>query len=329
MSTQYITTESDLLKLPKHGITPLSQEEWKRLKPDIHLALIEADHLVSRCSVWQNSLRPEDGKAPAAIGHFEAADSEAGTKILKAACQWLAQRGCQLAVGPMDANTWNKYRLVTYSNGRSPFLLEPSHPTFYVEAWNRAGFEPLVEYHSTEMPPKTEADPRLEKTKSRLQTLGVSIRNLRLDEYERDLGGIYVVSRRAFEPNNFYTPIEEKDFLKIYRPYQDKIDPELVFIAERAGETVGFVFGIPDLSQRVRNETIDTVIYKTIATLPRREFAGLGMWLSHLAHCQAARKGYRKFINALITSQSKLRYAEENETVEFRRYTLFGRLLEE
>ena len=44
--------------------------------------------------------------------------------------------------------------------------------------------------------------------------------------------------------------------------------PDLILMAERAGDLVGFMFAVPDLLQARRGESVDTIILKTMAVDP-------------------------------------------------------------
>jgi len=55
----------------------------------------------------------------------------------------LRAAGCALAAGPVDGDTWHRYRLVTWSDGTPPFSLEPFSPLAAVAAWRGADFTPL------------------------------------------------------------------------------------------------------------------------------------------------------------------------------------------
>jgi len=312
--------------LESREVSGISATEWDRLSPDQHLVLHGGNRLLARCSVWTDTLPEWEGQTPGAIGHFEAVDEESGKEVLEAAVRWLQARGKSLVVGPINRNTWNPYRLVTKSDGRPPFIMEPSHPSFYPDIWKSIGFEPVANYLSAEVPLELPDDPRLERAIRRLRGGGVRIRNLDTKDYENELRRIYSVSCRAFAENFFYTDIGEEDFLTLYAPYRGKLDPGLVFLAEKEGEVVGFLFGIPDLLQAARGEAVDTVVYKTVATLPKRELAGLGLWLSHLGHRAAADLGYRRVIHALITSQSRLGDLKWADVDVFREYSLFAKI---
>ncbi|MDJ1169798.1 hypothetical protein PMG71_10200, partial [Roseofilum sp. BLCC_M154] len=57
------------------------------------------------------------------------------------------------------------------------------------------------------------------------------------------------------------------------------INPEFVLLAEQRKKIVGFLFALPDFCLKQRKLPIDTLILKTVAVLPQRDYAGLGSLL--------------------------------------------------
>ena len=49
----------------------------------------------------------------------------------------------------MNGNTWKKYRVLKYTNGDSPFLLENVNPKSHNEILLKAGFKEMYTYTST------------------------------------------------------------------------------------------------------------------------------------------------------------------------------------
>lgn len=301
----------------------LAPNEWLATRPDVHCLLFDGAVVVARCSVWLHRLPTINGAQPTAIGHFEASCQSTGTAALKATISWIGKKSEGPIIGPINSNTWQKYRLVTDSSGRPPFLLEPSHPEFYVNAWAGAGFRPFAEFHSASMPPQSEEDPRLERVKQRMESVGVRIRNLRIDDYEGELRRLYSVARISFAENLLYTPISEAEFVAMYQPLRANVNPEFVWLAEQEAQCVGFCFCLPDLLQAQGGGKVDSLIVKTLATLPDRDFAGLGLWLTQLAHQRAAEKGFQSVIHALMHPGSRIKHFGKDSMEIFRRYTLY------
>lgn len=305
------------------GLDLLSAEAWQQSKPDVHLLLHAGKEVRAYCSIWMDSLPLVEGMKPAAIGHFEALNPGDGSALLHAATDWITARRDGPIIGPINANTWHKYRLVTETKGRAPFFLEPEHPPFYVDAWKAAGFTPWAEFHSACMPPQIEIDPRMERVSSRLQGAGVYIRQLNKDNYREELKKLYSVARVSFADNLLYTPISEAQFLQLYQPLEGLLRPETIWLAEQKGRCVGFCFAIADLAQAQRGQTVDTLIIKTLATLPDRPYAGLGILLTQTAHQAAAEAGFQSVIHGLMHPASRIKHFGRDAMEIFRRYTLY------
>ena len=80
-----------------------------------------------------------DGARTAALGQFECESAEAGARLMRVVIERLKGEGFGAVLGPMDGSTWGKHRLLVESDGRSPFLMEPSNPAHYVDAFEASG----------------------------------------------------------------------------------------------------------------------------------------------------------------------------------------------
>ena len=88
------------------------------------------------------------GRRTGFIGAIESADEDAADALLTRAEERLRAAGCALAAGPVEGDTWHRYRLVTWSDGTPPFALEPYSPLEASAPWERAGFTALEGYAS-------------------------------------------------------------------------------------------------------------------------------------------------------------------------------------
>ncbi len=294
---------------------------------DAHLWLTEGGQTTGRCSLWWQKTPSLEGLPLGYIGHYAASDEASGQALLERACACLQERGCRRAVGPMDGNTWRRYRFVTDRGIEPPFFMEPQNPASWPLHWTACGFTPLAEYYSALNTGLSKIDPRIARTESRLRESGITIRPLRADQFLEELRRVYAVSAISFQSNYLYTPLEEADFIAQYRQIEKRIDPRLVLLAEREGEPVGYIFAIPDLAQAQRGEAIDTVIIKTVAVLPGRAQAGLGAVLLEKIHHTAHALGYKRAIHALMHETNKSRNLSDHSARTMRRYTLFAKRL--
>jgi GNAT superfamily N-acetyltransferase len=277
--------------------------------------------------LWWTHVPSLAGERLGVIGQFHAASSQGAHAILTKACDELRTRGCSLAVGPMDGNTWRRYRLVTDPGDEPPFFLEPTNPPEWPQWWRESGFESLAEYYSTASDDVTTRDPRLEGVAHRMAAAGIAIRPIDLSRFEAELSCIHDVSVLSFQNNYLYTPLPRDAFVAQYRAVQACVRTELVLLAEQAGKPVGYVFAIPDRAQAQRGEPVTSFIVKTLAVLPGRAYAGLGALLLGRVHDAAHRLGFTRVIHALMHESNNSRNLSAHYAQTIRRYTLFQRRL--
>ena len=314
--------------LATHAALPaFTIEQCEKHGCDAHVALMRDGVAVARTSLWWKHTPEISGERPGIVGHFAAVDETAAKKVLDAAGTELARKGCTTCVGPMDGNTWRRYRLLTERGPEPAFFLEPDNPDEWPGFFHRANFAPLATYFSAMNDDLTVEDPRVARATERLQGDGVQLRKLKPEDFVEELRRIYAVSRAAFEKNFLYSPIGEAEFLAQYEPIRAHVVPELVILAEQEEQPVGFVFSIPDLAQAKRGQRVDTVILKTVAVMPGRRSAGLGNVL--VSQCQQAARtlGFRRVIHALMHESNNSLNLSGRYAKPFRRYVLYARKL--
>ena len=310
--------------------------EWPRLTstelaaqaPDATWLVTKGDAVLARASAWWTVAPPLPGESLGAVGHFAALNREAARLALDAACEALRSRGATLAVGPMDGNTWRRYRLVIDAGTEPPFFLEPTNPPEWPRWFADAGWRRHSEYVSSVNDNLSRVDPAGAAKARGLAERGVVMRELRLDDYDAELRRIYSVARVSFAGAYLYTPIDEDEFVAQYAAAKPAVVPSLVTIAEHDGIPVGFCFCIPDVNERAEGRPMRTAILKTFAVLPG--YTGLGGALADRTHAEASRLGFTRVIHALMhVSNDRSRALSKRIAHEIRRYALFERRVRE
>jgi GNAT superfamily N-acetyltransferase len=315
------------------GVPTVRPEVLDRQHPDALWLLTDTgDNLAARCALWWRDTPPLRGERLGLIGHYHARDQPAGFAMLSLACQQLAAQGCSLIVGPMDGNTWQRYRLLTERGTEPIFFLEPDNPDAWPGHFTAAGFTPLAQYYSALNSDLSATVPPADESRQRLEQTGIAIRPLRLDSFEDELRRIHTLSLESFADNFLYTPISEADFLQQYAAIGPYVRPELVLLAERQEQLIGFLFLIPDLNQATtpagaaaKTAAIDTVIFKTMAVHPGHRGMGLGSLLMARGHEISRQLGFRRGIHALMYEKNLSRRISSHTARMIRRYTLFAR----
>ena len=276
------------------------------------LVVLSEDHIVGRLVARLSpALRDDQGAPYGMIGFFEALGwyDEAVRDLFTAAVSWLRDSGAGAIVGPMDGDTWHRYRLNVGPFDEPPFLLEPYNPPYYEPMWTANGFVPLERYSSKRVDPAAVVV-HLDEKRRTAEAAGYRLRALEPKRFRQELRTIYELSRRIFSRNFLYTEIAEDEFYRIYAGARGLIDADLVWFAQSpSGEDVGFLFAYPNRFRAVaamrgergllarlrflrhRNEA-DAVNFKTLGVLPEHRRAGVAVALFHEGHRQAMEKGY-------------------------------------
>ncbi len=156
---------------------PLSPDDLRAHRPDRHLMLLDdRGVLLARASCWWTNAPALPEHRVGLIGHYAATDDKSGLSILGEALNLLEFAGCTIAVGPMDGNTWRRYRFISERGTEPPFFLEPDNPDAWREQFERAGFRVMATYTSAVTSDLTQENPRLDTTAAKLDSEGVLIR---------------------------------------------------------------------------------------------------------------------------------------------------------
>lgn len=284
------------------------------LPPDVTFYAVQEGLAVARAAVWHTG--PQwDGKRTGLIGHYAALSDESAALVLKAAAQELHR--AELILGPIDGSTWFKYRLVTDWGDGQPFTLEPWSTEQDRQRWQAAGFTPQLTYHSSATTPETSpAEPRADELAARFA--GVNIRPPK--DLNADLQALHTLSLSAFASNPLYSPLPLAAFEGLYRPLMGLVPLDWVWLAERDGVLVGFLFAYPDAAKKGQ------LIIKTLAISPTRQNAGLGRYLSHLLHTRAFAAGFTEVIHALMWDGNESAALSARRGGLIRRYAVFGKV---
>ncbi len=307
--------------------TAFDPTEFEQEHADVHVIAVD-DHEgpAAECSLWWSQAPPLRDQRVGVIGHYSAGNDSAAQILLAAACDRLRRAGCTCAIGPMNGNTWRRYRFVTDAGTEPAFFLEPQNPPEWPPQFVLAGFSPIASYFSALNPDLSRQDRRLSGAEARQRSLGVVLRSLRAGEVEGYLPRIYRVGCVAFRNNFLYTELPQDDFLRQYEKILPALRPELLIVAEQQTELVGFLLAAPDVLRQERGEPMDTFIVKTVGILPRLELGGLGTLLVGRAQQIGRELGFQRCIGALMHERNVLvRNISDAYGKPMRRYTLYAK----
>lgn len=286
---------------------------------------IESGKVLGQATIYLEKTPQIEGKQVAAIGDFECENMDIAREILEKCEELIKKEEFKTIVAPMNGNTWNKYRCLSYTTEEPVFTLENVNKEEYNDVLLEKGYMDKYKYTSTKADLKDRyVSKGIGKIKEKLLKENITIRNFNKQEYIKDLKCVYQVASKCFTNNPLFTVAEEALFLEQYEKYLEYIDEELFLLVEKEGRVIGFNFCIPNYNQMKDIGKIDTVIVKTIAILPEYAKYGITALLSEKTAEAMEAKNYTKWIYAFMYENNKIqKNTNRNKTKVIRRYTLY------
>lgn len=251
------------------------------------------------------------------IGFFEAKNEpEPVQRLLREAAAWLREKGARQVIGPMDGDTWHRYRVNAGPFDEPPFLLEPVNPPYYRDLW--APFDVIERYSSKRVDDVAPLAAQLAPMHARAIQRGYRIRPFDAARLQDELTLVWKLSLEIFKGNRFYFDIALDDFLKLYAGIERLLVPELVLFAlDASGNEAGFLFAYPDSAAGV-------VDYKTIGVVPSHRRGYLGWALLHRAYISALEMGRPIANHCLMHESNASQSMDAGHGRTFREYYLYS-----
>jgi hypothetical protein len=276
----------------------------------------------ARAVLYQNPGLFYQGKKALAVGNYESVENEnISGKFLNHIIEEAKKLNADFLIGPMDGSTWNNYRFSLHNN-HDNFLLEAHHPVYYNQQFLSAGFKLIARYTSKINRNLFCDHKEVLMKENKLLNTGVTIRNIDVKNFEKELCNLYPFICNAFQNNFLFTPIASEIFIEKYKKLSPFIRPEFVLIAEDAQRNiVGFIFCYDDLL----NKKEKSLIIKTLARDPRKQWSGLGSVLANRIISLAKQQGYQSIVHAFIIDDGNSSEASRKFFGNtYKEYALYG-----
>lgn len=255
------------------------------------------------------------------IGFCEFSDDPSlSSELIRQAAGFLQEKGCDYCLGPLNGDTWHKYR-ITLKNCNERVFLDNISADYYYDHFRNNAFEVIADYLSLRVKRENFEFERIEKFKPKIEEQKIIIRSFDLNNFERDLTKIYAICIDSFRENFLYSPISAGDFFKLYQGIEKLIHPDFVLIAEQDTEALGFIFAVPDIF----NTHSKGLVIKTVAVKKVSASRGLGSYMGELIHRNAYESGFRATYHLLMYETNVSTRIASSVSEVFRNYVLMGR----
>jgi hypothetical protein len=247
-----------------HWIPPLRMSERERLTPPKNPFFAHADlalflarrngNVVGRIAAIDDRLHNEThGDNVAMFGFFEAEDAASAHALLDTVEQWSAEHGRRAVRGPLNPSLNESAGLLVDGFDTDPMLLMPHNPPEYAGFIEAAGYSKVKDLYAWIYDLDRGVEPAMAKIAARLRDRhGITVRPLRLSEFDREVERLWVIYSGAWERNwGFVAPTPE-EFRRIAAELRPIFDPRCAVCAEVDGKPVACAIAVPDINQALK-----------------------------------------------------------------------------
>ena len=240
-----------------HFTDPEKNPFFQHAEVQFYMAL-RGEKIAGTIAVFINHLHNEyQGENVAFFGFFEVLeDYEAAELLFKTAEAWAKERGYTALRGPAQWSTNDECGLLVDGFDDSPRILMTYNPSYYVDYVEKTGYKYARDLWAYKLGVKEFMDitgERLDKLTTRiLERKNITIYNLDMKKYDEEVNKIKLLYNNAWSKNWGFIPMTNPEFDQLADELHSIIDPDLVFIAEKDGQTVGFSLTLPDLNEPLR-----------------------------------------------------------------------------
>lgn len=186
------------------------------------------------------------------FGFFESIDDqEVASALLDEVARWARERGMQMLRGPMNPSTNHECGLLVEGFNQSPSVMMTYNPPYYAKLIENWGFKKAKDLFAYDIDGrKVKFSEKLMAQAEKLRQSGrVTFRPVNMSRFDQEIQTILDIYNDAWESNWGFVPMNDEEFRHMAKDMKLILDPELLLIAEVAGQPAGFALTLPDVNQ--------------------------------------------------------------------------------
>ena len=262
---RFIHVTKAIYKEDPNWIQPLTIERMDALNPkknpyfdhsEVQLWIaVQNGKDVGRISAQIDSLAQEKwGPNLAHFGFFEASNKETAFALLKEAENWAKERGMTRIQGPWSLSANMEAGTLIDGYNTPPVAMMPHGRPDYKKWLAEKGYEKAKDLWAYKLdvlngfPEQTHRIVKMAKKNKRL-----TLRELDLKHYDRDIETILSIFNDAWSDNWGYVPFTEAEGKHMAKELKPVIKPHRTIICEVDGEPAAFMVTIPDIYDAIKD----------------------------------------------------------------------------
>jgi len=262
---EFVRFPFDLYKYDKYWIPPLIKEEYKQIDPHINPAYEFCD--AQFWTAWNNdkcvgrvgaiinhNYNDKIGKKMGRISRIEFVDdNEISSKLFAEAENWLKEKGMNAVHGPLGFTNFDNQGLLIEGFNYLPSVASVMHFPYYQKHFEDNGYQKeidWVEFRLTieEIPEKAKRLAEIIKARNNLNV----IRLTKKSDFKLYMEDIFHLLNKAFAELPYVAPFSDEMISFSADKYINVLQPKYVVIIKKEEQIVGFIIGLPSLSEAMQ-----------------------------------------------------------------------------
>jgi GNAT superfamily N-acetyltransferase len=177
-------------------------------------------------------------------------DQEVAETLLDTAVAKLREQGLEVARGPYNPSVNDECGLLVDGFESSPFVMMIYNPPYYVSMYEKLGLTRARDLHAFYLSAAGQSPELIERIVRRTKrNSGLTLRPINLKRLDIELPILQKLYNCTLNRNWGYVPITYEDLQCTAKDLKDIADPNMILIAEKNGQAVGFSLCLPNINE--------------------------------------------------------------------------------
>ena len=261
---EFIRLPAAIFKDDPHWIAPLFLERKIHLSPKHNPYFQHAksqawlawrgDVAVGRISAQVDQMHlAQHHDATGFFGMLDAEDNqETFAALITTAEQWLAEQGMRRVRGPFNLSINEETGLLIDGFADPPVFMMSHALPYYRERIEQCGYHKAADTLAYLIKPNFVAPPVMQRL-LKMASERVTVRTLDRSRFDEEIMLLRDIFNDAWSENWGFVPFTEAEFKELGQNLKFLLHDEYIQIAEVDGEAAGFIIGMPNINEAIRD----------------------------------------------------------------------------
>lgn len=188
------------------------------------------------------------------FGFFESSDDYAvASSLLEKVSEILKMEEMDVMRGPMNFSTNEECGFLFEGFEHPPILMTPYNHAYYNDLMEQCGMSKAKDLYAYILDTPEELPEKILRVAGIAFRSGIRVRPIDMKNFQRDMRIFRVVYNSAWEKNWGFIPLTDEELVYLGNSLKSIVVPEMIVIAEKNSEPVGFMGMLPDFNFVLRH----------------------------------------------------------------------------